>query len=49
MLKQHWFESFFDGCILFLYSEESEDVSIFGDDFMGLDWILVELAVVDEL
>lgn len=49
MLKDNRFGAFPDGCPFPLYSKHSEDVSVLGNDFVGLDRIVVILAVVHKL
>lgn len=49
MLQDDGFETVSDLGALALDAEDSEDVSVLRDDLMGLDGVIVVLAVVREL
>ena len=49
MLKDDGFEAISNLACLPLDPEDSKDVSILSDNFVGLDRVVIELAVVNEL
>lgn len=49
MLQDDGFEAVSDLTALALDAEDGEDVSVFGDDLVGLDGVVIVLAVVCEL
>lgn len=49
VLKDDGLESLPNQAAFALNPENSEDVSVFSDNFVSLDWVVVELAVVNEL
>ncbi len=49
MLEDDGLEAVLNGAAFSLDPEHSQDVSVFGNDFVSFDGVVVEFAVVDKL